>query len=34
MSAELHSERSPEVLGDVLREITNGHGSVEPPEPK
>ena len=26
MSAELHSERSPEVVGDVLREITNGHG--------
>jgi amino acid transporter len=27
MSAELHSDRSGEVLGDVLREVSNGHGS-------
>ena len=34
MSAELHSDRSYEVVGDVLREVTNGHGSSEPPAPK
>jgi amino acid transporter len=33
MSQELHSERSPEVVSDVLREVANGHGSAEPPEP-
>ena len=32
MSAELHSDRSPEVFGDIQREVTNGHGSAEPPE--
>jgi amino acid transporter len=32
MSAELHSDRSSEVVGDVLREVTNGHGAAEPPE--
>ena len=32
MNQELHSDRAPEVIGDVLREITNGHGSAEPPE--
>jgi hypothetical protein len=32
MSTELHSDRSPEVFGDIQREVTNGHGSAEPPE--
>jgi amino acid transporter len=32
MSAELHSELSPEVVADVLKEVINGHGSAEPPE--
>ena len=32
MSEELHSDRSPEVVADVLREVINGHGSAEPPE--
>jgi len=34
MSEELHSDRSPEVVGDVLKEVANGHGSAEPPEPE
>jgi amino acid transporter len=33
MSAELHSDRSAEVVGDVLREVSNGHGNAEPPTP-
>ena len=35
MSDEFHSDRSQEVIGDVLREIANGHGpeSVDEPEP-
>jgi amino acid transporter len=32
MSEELHSDRSSEVVSDVLREVANGHGSAEPPE--
>jgi len=32
MSTELHSDRSPEVFGDIQREVTNGHGSAEPPK--
>jgi amino acid transporter len=32
MSQELHSDRASEVISDVAREITNGHGSAEPPE--
>jgi hypothetical protein len=34
MSAELHSDRSGEVVGDVMKEIANGHGAAEPPEPR
>ena len=33
MSSELHSDRSNEVVGDVLREITNGHKTEMPEEP-
>jgi amino acid transporter len=29
MSDELHSDRSPEVVADVLREVSNGHGAGE-----
>jgi hypothetical protein len=32
MNAELHSERSAEVVSDVLKEVANGHGPAEPPE--
>ena len=32
MAAELHSDLSAEVLADVMKEVTNGHGSAEPPE--
>jgi hypothetical protein len=32
MSEELHSDRAPEVIADIERELTNGHGSAEPPE--
>jgi hypothetical protein len=32
MRDELHSDRSPEVVADVLKEVANGHGSAEPPE--
>ena len=31
MAAELHSDLSPEVVADVLKEVANGHGSAEPP---
>jgi amino acid transporter len=33
MSAELHSDRSGEVVGDVLREVSNGHKTDLPEEP-
>lgn len=32
MSAELHSDRSGEVVNDVVREISHGHGTMPPPE--
>ena len=32
MSAELHSDRSGEVVGDVLREVSHDHGTVPPPD--
>ena len=35
MAGEFHSDRSQEVIGDVLREISNGHAAgpeSEPPE--
>jgi amino acid transporter len=31
MSKELHSELAPDVVSDVQREVTNGHGATEPP---
>ena len=34
MSAELHSDLAPDILADVQHEVTNGHGSAEPPEPE
>jgi hypothetical protein len=34
MSAELHSDLAPDILADVQSEVTNGHGSAEPPEPE
>jgi hypothetical protein len=32
MSAELHSDRSGEVVRDVLREVAHEHGTMPPPE--
>jgi len=32
MSAELNSDLAPDILADVQREVTNGHGNAEPPE--
>jgi amino acid transporter len=33
MSSELHSDRSGEVVNDVLREVSNGHAAELPEEP-
>ena len=34
MSAELHSDRSPEVVDDVLKEVATGNGHEEDAKPQ